>query len=83
MSEVNFWKLKPTELFAETERAAQGAYPAATDSDKAEAARLANEWRDALAMSHQSFEDEERRESTLDSLTHRTISVLVKLSGEG
>jgi len=77
---IDFWALKPAQLAHECSLIATGDPAVASDSVRAEAAQLAVEWKDAINMPQDVFEDQARRAAQIAALRKRTIEILVKVT---
>jgi hypothetical protein len=77
---LDFWSLKAVQLAKECRQIAQSDSPKIDESLRAEANLLAAEFRDALLMPQDEFQDEARRAAQLAALRKRAIEILVKVS---
>jgi len=80
-STARFWSLTPTQLCRECRAIAQAAPTPGNVELRAEGARLAAEWQDAIDMPRNDAFDESRRASLILALRKRTIEILIRVSG--
>jgi hypothetical protein len=80
-STIDFWALKPVQLAHECRLIADGAIAEADEKLRAEARELASDWRTAIDMPRDEFDDQARRAARIAALRKRTIEILVKVTG--
>lgn len=80
-SDIDFWALKPVQLAHECRLIADGAIAETDEKLRAEARDLATEWRIALDLPRDEFEEQARRAARIAGLRKRTIEILIKLTG--
>jgi hypothetical protein len=80
-SEIDFWALKPVQLAHECRLIADGSVAEADERLRTEARELAAEWRIAIDMPRDEFDEQARRAARIAGLRKRTIEILVKVTG--
>jgi hypothetical protein len=77
--DADFWSLTPQQLAERME--AVGEDPGEDPATQTEAGELAAEWREAMGLPAETFEEQEARAARLDALQRRTIEILVRVQG--
>jgi hypothetical protein len=80
-SDIDFWALKPVQLAHECRLIAEGTLEGADETLRLEARELATEWRLAIDMPRDQFDEQARRAARIAGLRKRTIEILVKVTG--
>lgn len=81
-SKSSIWSLSATQLAGQCRLIAESASAAIDPPLQAEARRLYDAWKDALAMPETDFDARERKASQQAGLRKRTIEILVKIAGQ-
>jgi hypothetical protein len=77
---MKLWSLKSAQLEQECRLIADGKVAAASESLQTEARQLAEEWREAIKLPQNKFDDQARRAARILALRRRTIEILIKMA---
>jgi len=74
---IDYWSLTSPQLAAQIEQIAHADPAEFNNATRAEAQLLAEEWREALNLPKNSFEQQEERRARVAALQRRSIEILI------